>query len=219
MSQNELPALEASHRANGHWIVGVDEVGRGCLAGSVYASACILNYEKTLALDPKSFAWIRDSKTLSAKQRAKMLPVLEDCIEAKQVAIAETHEIDELNILQASFLAMRRAVQNLLSSFDLQGRSVMVLVDGRQTIPKLGLMQAAVVGGDSKVKAIAAASIFAKQARDHYMHGMDQRFPGYGFAKNVGYGTKQHMDALKELGPIAIHRRSFAPVRKSLRTR
>ncbi len=214
--QNTLPELEAKHLQEGVCIIGVDEVGRGCLAGPVYASACVLDYAKALELDAKSFAWIRDSKTLSSKQRIKMIGILDECTEAKQVAKAETEEIDKINILQASFLAMRRAVLSLLENIDLAGRTPLVLVDGRQTIPKLNLRQAAVVQGDSKVKAIAAASIYAKEARDLYMHGMDEQFPGYGFASNVGYGTKQHMDALKELGPISIHRKSFGPVKRQL---
>ena len=149
-----------------------------------------------------------------------MLGILHECTLAHATARAETEEIDDLNILQASFLAMKRAVllvqEQVSIHLGVDASKIMVLVDGRQTIPKLGMLQAAVVGGDASVKAIAAASIFAKQARDGMMQEMDTRYPGYGFAKNVGYGTKQHMDALKELGPVAIHRKSFGPVKRSL---
>jgi ribonuclease HII len=227
MTTNVLPKLEQQHLDSGHLIIGVDEVGRGCLAGPVYASACILDYSALLQLEAKPFAWVRDSKTLSAKQRIKMLEVLNGCTVAHATARAETEEIDNLNILQASFLAMKRAVllvrkkiqEKIAHKLGAEASNFMVLVDGRQPIPKLGLPQAAVIGGDASVKAIAAASIFAKQARDGLMQEMDTRYPGYGFAKNVGYGTKQHMTALQKLGPIAIHRKSFGPVKRSLFTR
>jgi len=183
-------------------IAGVDEVGRGPLAGAVVAAAVIL--------DPgRPIEGLADSKKLTEKRRL----ALEEQIKAQALAWslgrAEPAEIDELNILQASLLAMRRAVEGLGMAPD------HVLVDGNRS-PQLTCSVEAIVGGDATVPSISAASILAKVARDREMVALDQRYPGYGLARHKGYPTKAHMEALAALGVSEIHRRSFGPVRRLL---
>jgi ribonuclease HII len=177
-------------------IVGVDEAGRGPLAGPVVAAAVILCEGGIIGLD--------DSKKLSAKRRA----VLEAEIKAKcrwAVGLATPEEIDEINILQATFLAMTRAVEALGVEPGL------VLVDGNR-LPKWRYDAQAVIGGDAIHPCISAASIIAKEHRDRIMIAADAQFPGYDWASNKGYGAARHMAALQKLGPTPLHRRSFAPV-------
>jgi len=183
-------------------IAGVDEVGRGPLAGAVVAAAVIL--------DPgRPIEGLADSKKLTEKRRL----ALEEQIKAQALAWslgrAEPAEIDELNILQASLLAMRRAVEGLSMAPD------HVLVDGNRS-PQLACSVEAIAGGDATVPSISAASILAKVARDREMVALDQRYPGYGLARHKGYPTKAHMEALVALGVSEIHRRSFGPVRRLL---
>ncbi len=184
-------------------VAGVDEAGRGPLAGAVYAAAVILSPDRPIA-------GLNDSKKLSALRREQLRGEIQSCSLAWCVAHADVGEIDELNILQATLLAMSRAVAGLSVA------PLHVLVDGNQ-LPKIACAATAIVGGDAQVASISAASILAKTARDQEMTEMEARYPGYGFAQHKGYGTRQHMDALRELGPTPIHRRSFAPVRKLLR--
>lgn len=183
-------------------IAGVDEVGRGPLAGAVVAAAVILDPNRRIN-------GLRDSKILTEEQRE----ALDERIRAKALAVAlgraEVEEIDEINILQATLLAMRRAVLLLPIQPDF------VYVDGNQC-PRLPCPVEAVIKGDGKVKAISAASIVAKVARDREMREMDKLYPGYDFASNKGYGTPAHYAGLAELGVTPIHRRSFAPVREAL---
>jgi ribonuclease HII len=177
-------------------IVGVDEAGRGPLAGPVVAGAVILCEGGIEGLD--------DSKKLSAKRRA----VLEAEIKAKcrwAVGLASPQEIDEINILQATFLAMTRAVEAL------GVEPSHILVDGNR-LPKWRYAAQAVVGGDAIHPCISAASIIAKEHRDRIMIAADGDYPGYGWASNKGYGAAVHMAALNVLGPTPLHRRSFAPV-------
>ena len=177
-------------------IVGVDEAGRGPLAGPVVAGAVILCYGGIDGLD--------DSKKLSAKRRAE----LEIQIKAKchwAVGLASVEEIDAINILQATLLAMTRAVQAL--SF----QPTKVLVDGNR-LPRWSYHAEAVIGGDAIHPCISAASIIAKEHRDRIMVAADTDYPGYGWASNKGYGAAVHMAALRTLGPTPLHRRSFAPV-------
>ncbi len=191
-----------SHRYEGDLLAGVDEVGRGPLAGDVVAAAVIL--------DPaRPIEGLRDSKKLSEKRRESLTKVIKSDASAWCIARASVAEIDELNILHASMLAMRRAIEGL------QVQPEYVLVDGNR-LPKWDYLAAAVVRGDDRVPAIAAASILAKVQRDSEMVAMDQRYPGYGLAQHKGYPTKAHLTALKELGVTEIHRRSFAPVRDLL---
>jgi len=183
-------------------VCGVDEAGRGPLAGPVSAAAVILD-------DAKPIAGLADSKKLSEKQRDALAPVIRAQALAWSVAFADVEEIDRLNILQATLLAMKRAVQGL------QVQPQQVLVDGLYC-PDTGIPSEAIVKGDSKVAAISAASILAKTARDELMHKLHERYPQYGFDGHKGYPTAAHLAALREHGVSAVHRRSFRPVRELL---
>ena len=176
---------------------GVDEVGRGCLAGPVYAAAVILP-------EHHGIVGLRDSKQLTAARRERLAPQIQAGALAWAIGIATVEEIDRINILRATFLAMARAVQALSLS------PALCLVDGNQ-VPQLGCAVRAVIGGDATVESIMAASIVAKVARDAALVQMDERYPGYGLARHKGYGTPQHLGALRELGPSREHRMSFAP--------
>ncbi len=186
-------------------VAGVDEAGRGPLAGPVVAAAVILD-------DERPIAGLADSKKLTALRRDR----LDDEIRAKAlcVAVAEASvaEIDHLNILQASLLAMRRAVEGL------RLKPQRVLVDGNQ-LPVLDVLAEAVVQGDAKVPAISAASIIAKVTRDRWCEQLERDCPGYGFAQHKGYGTPVHLEALRRLGPTPWHRQSFAPVARCIAER
>ena len=183
-------------------LAGVDEVGRGPLAGPVVTAAVILDPDKPIA-------GLADSKTLSEKRRNELEPIIKEQALAWALGRAEPEEIDQLNILQATLLAMKRAVEGL-STFPQH-----VLVDGIHA-PSLACPVTTVIKGDQKEPAIAAASILAKVARDREMLAMEMLYPGYGFAQHKGYPTKLHQQALRELGPTDIHRRSFRPVQMSL---
>jgi ribonuclease HII len=178
-------------------IAGIDEVGRGCLAGPVYAAAVILP-------EGHGLIGLRDSKALSALQREKLAPQIERIALACAIGIATVDEIDQINILRATFLAMRRAVEALALA------PTLCLVDGSQR-PQLPALVRMVVGGDATEPSIMAASIVAKVARDAELQRLDAQFPGYGLAKHKGYGTPLHLKALHEQGPSTIHRMSFAP--------
>ncbi|MBN2885201.1 MAG: ribonuclease HII [Chromatiaceae bacterium] len=183
-------------------IAGVDEAGRGPLAGPVSAAAVIL--------DPaRPIAGLDDSKKLSPRRREALVGAIEERALAWSIAWATVEEIDRLNILQASLLAMQRAVAALDPA---PGH---VLVDGNRC-PAFQCTAEAVVGGDASVASIAAASILAKVARDRLMCELDRDHPGYGLAVHKGYPTRAHLEALARLGPCAVHRRSFAPVRALL---
>jgi ribonuclease HII len=183
-------------------ICGVDEAGRGPLAGPVSAAAVIL--------DPaRPIAGLADSKKLSEKQRDRLAPIIREQALAWCVAYAGPGEIDEINILQATLLAMKRAVEGL------SVRPHQVLVDGLYC-PDTGIPSEAIVKGDSKVAAISAASILAKTARDEIMLQMHERYPQYGFDAHKGYPTAVHLAALRTHGVLDIHRRSFKPVRDSI---
>lgn len=184
-------------------IAGVDEVGRGPLAGPVVTAAVIL--------DPaRPIAGLADSKKLTARQRERLRVEIEEKALAFALGRAEVEEIDRMNILQASLLAMQRAVAALAC------KPQRVLVDGNRC-PDFGCEAQAIVGGDATVAEISAASILAKVARDAEMDAMDAIYPQYGFGKHKGYPTQVHVQALKEHGPCAIHRRSYAPVREAIR--
>lgn len=180
-------------------VAGVDEVGRGPLCGAVVTAAVIL--------DPgKPILGLNDSKKLSLTRREALFDEIKEKALAWCVARAEVAEIDRLNILHATMLAMQRAVEGLR----VQPR--LALIDGNRC-PKLAVPSSPVVKGDSQVPAIAAASILAKVTRDREMQALDALYPGYGLAGHKGYPTAEHLDALRRLGPTPIHRRSFAPVR------
>jgi len=194
------PAIDSERLMGESCVVaGVDEVGRGPLAGPVLAAAVVLDPRRPVP-------GIADSKRLSAARREPLAELIRLRARAWCVAEASVSEIDEINILQASLLAMRRAVTGLHS------RPELVLVDGNQC-PDVGVPVRAVVGGDGTIAAIGAASIIAKVARDAIMAAMEHDYPGYGFARNKGYPTPEHLRALHTLGPTLVHRHSFAPVR------
>jgi ribonuclease HII len=184
-------------------IAGVDEAGRGPLAGPVVAAAVILD-------DLNPIKGLADSKKLTALKRDKLYDEIRAKALCCSIAEASVEEIDALNILQATMLAMRRAVEGL------RLKPNKVLVDGNR-LPVLDVLAEAIVKGDSKVQAISAASILAKVTRDRWCEQIDQEYPAYGFAKHKGYGTEAHMQALKKLGATTWHRKSFAPVAEVLR--
>lgn len=183
-------------------VAGVDEAGRGPLAGPVFAAAVILD-------DMSPISGLADSKKLSPKKRDLLCDIIKARAICFSVATASVHEIDQLNILQASLLAMQRAVKGL------RLKPMKVLVDGNR-LPVLDIRAEAIVKGDSKVASISAASILAKVERDRWCVEIDSQYPLYGFAIHKGYGTSLHLNALKEHGPCALHRSSFAPVAQYL---
>ncbi|WP_180027870.1 ribonuclease HII [Acinetobacter sp. YH16032] len=184
-------------------IAGADEAGRGPLVGSVVAAAVIL--------DPNNpILGLNDSKKLSEKKREKLFIEIKEKALAWAIAEASHQEIDELNILNASLLAMRRAVEQLTV------QPQHVLVDGNKIPQGLSMSCDAVVGGDALHPEISAASILAKVTRDHQMLELDAKYPQFGFAKHKGYPTKAHFEAIAQFGVVEEHRRSFGPVRKSL---
>ncbi len=189
---------------------GVDEVGRGALFGPVIAAAVILPPDSLLGL---AAAGVTDSKQLKAVQRAALVPIIQRVAIDYQIGAASAQEIDRLNILQASLLAMRRAVLKLRVQPDF------CFVDGNQLIPQLTVPQQAVVKGDQKVLAIAAASIVAKVWRDKLITRLALKYPGYDLAANKGYGSLKHRLALKQLGPSSLHRLSFSPCQANVQSR
>ena len=199
-----MPSFRYELRLEGR-VAGIDEAGRGPLAGPVVAAVAVID---RTAAKRKLLKLIDDSKKLALENR-------EEAYEAMaasglvQFAVAEAtvEEIDRINILQATFLAMRRALQALSERPDV------VLIDGNQLPPELGCRAETIVGGDAHSYSIAAASIFAKVTRDRYMARLAEAFPGYGWERNRGYGSREHLDALDRLGLTPHHRTSFAPVR------
>ncbi|MBQ4361961.1 MAG: ribonuclease HII [Lachnospiraceae bacterium] len=192
---HELYAYERGQYACASFIAGVDEVGRGPLAGPVVAGAVILPSDHEILR-------INDSKKLSEKRREEMDQIIRDEALAVGIGVVDQKRIDEINILQATYEAMRKALEALEIQPDV------ILVDA-VTIPGISVRQIPIVKGDAKSASIGAASIIAKVYRDHLMIGYDEIYPQYGFAGNKGYGTRAHIEALKEYGPTPIHRRSF----------
>ena len=190
---------EPSTGANGIDVVGVDEVGRGPLAGPVVAGAVIL--------DPvRKIKGLKDSKELTPEKREELAAQIRDSATAWALGRAEVVEIDRINILRATLVAMRRAVDALAADVRI------AYIDGNIAPAIEGCATVTVIGGDAKVPAISAASIIAKVARDAEMVAEAKRFPGYGFESHKGYATARHLAALQKLGPTPLHRRSFAPV-------
>lgn len=181
--------------ADYNFICGIDEVGRGPLAGPVYAAAVILPKDKEIL-------YLNDSKKLSEKKREELYDVIMENAVSVGIGYASPETIDEINILQATYEAMRMAVSKLNPQPDL------MLVDA-VNIPGIDIKQVGIVKGDARSVSIAAASIIAKVTRDRLMCELDKEYPGYNFAGNKGYGTAEHIAALKKLGPTPIHRRSF----------
>ncbi len=180
------------------WVAGADEVGRGALAGPVYAAAVIFAPGRKLR-------GLNDSKKLTRDAREELMPRIQARAIAWAIASADLEEIERLNILHASLLAMRRAVEAL------GVMPALLRVDGVHR-PAVACAVETIVGGDAKVPSIMAASVLAKVARDAEMRRLDAEHPGYGFAEHKGYATPQHLEALQRMGPCAIHRRLFEPV-------
>ena len=198
-----MPSFRFELRCEGR-VAGIDEAGRGPLAGPVYAAAAVIDRTRAAR---KLLRMIDDSKKLTLEQREEAYEaMIASGVVQFAVGEASVEEIDRINILQATYLAMRRAVQALVEQPEV------VLVDGNRAPPQLGCRAETIVGGDAHSYSIAAASIFAKVTRDRYMHALALTFPGYGWETNRGYGSQQHLEALSLLGPTRHHRRSFAPV-------
>jgi ribonuclease HII len=187
------------------FVGGIDEVGRGPLAGPVVASCVVCGADFKI---PDELVGVKDSKFLSEKKRENFYEIIMEIFPAVGIGICDNFTIDRMNILQASFLAMRKAIGMLKDEPDY------VLVDGHMPIPNMCLRQKAIVKGDSTVFLIAAASIVAKVARDKMMREYHEQCPQYNFLKNKGYGTKEHFQCLEKHGPCQIHRYSFEPVRR-----
>ncbi len=191
-----MQVFERQYYSEGYeWICGIDEVGRGPLAGPVVAGAVIL---------PKNcdILYLNDSKQLSEKKREELYDVIMERAVATGLGFVSPERIDEINILQATYEAMRQAIQNLSIKPD-------ILLNDAVTIPLVSIKQIPIIKGDAKSASIAAASIIAKVTRDRLMVEYDKEYPDYGFAGNKGYGAASHIEALKRIGPSPLHRRSF----------
>ena len=181
----------------------LDEAGRGPLAGPVVA-ACVL-IDQNFAVSNK-LEGVNDSKKLSEKKREALFDIISSEFSSVGIGVCDHQTVDKINILQASFLAMKKAIGALKQKPD------MIILDGKFPIPNLSIKQEPIIKGDARIFSIAAASIIAKVARDRLMREYHAQYPQYGFDKHKGYGTKTHMQSLKKYGPCAIHRQSFAPV-------
>lgn len=196
----QLRSFDLQESGGKSWVAGVDEAGRGPLAGPVVAAAVIL-------VDHEGLAGINDSKKLSAKRREELyLRIARSGIVG--IGLADEKQIDDLNIYQATRLAMKKAVLSLPHT------PAVLLIDGPMRLD-LELPQKGIIQGDAKSASIAAASIIAKVFRDHWMRGLHEVYPEYAFHKHKGYGTAEHLRALREKGPSLVHRYSFAPVREA----
>lgn len=190
----QLQQYERDYEKEG-LICGIDEVGRGPLAGPVVAGAVILSKNCEIL-------YLNDSKQLSAEKREQLYDVILEHAVAVGIGIVSPQRIDEINILQATYEAMRQAIEKL-------NPQPAVLLNDAVRIPQVAIQQVPIIKGDAKSVSIAAASIVAKVTRDRMMEQYEEVFPGYGFARNKGYGSKEHIEALQTMGPTAIHRRSF----------
>lgn len=192
---------EKARWAAGHLLIGVDEVGRGPLAGPVVAAAVVF------PVNVKRISGLRDSKLLSAAQRERLIPRIRERALRVAVAAASVREIDRFNIRVATAIAMRRAVRRVLAGLD----NWQILVDGLP-FPELGYPHEALVDGDAHCASIAAAGVIAKQVRDELMRRLALRHPGYAWETNMGYGTEEHQQGIRDHGPCRHHRLTFAPV-------
>lgn len=203
-------------------VIGVDEVGRGCLAGPVVTGAAVLPSEALQGQRPSWVSQVRDSKLVTPKMRAELEALLQGWLQAWSLGEASVQEIDQINILNAVELAMKRAVEGVLERLGIQisDPRVRVLVDGNRIPRTLGPLFPgrirAIVKGDQQSLTIASASILAKVSRDRGMERLDLESPGYGLGVHKGYGTAGHLEAIQRLGVAAFHRRTFAPVRERL---
>ena len=188
-----------------NYIAGIDEVGRGPLAGPV-VSACVV-VDKRFLKDIDNLKGLNDSKKTSLKNREQIFSNIKDNAISVGIGVCGSKIIDKINILQASLLSSQKAVLSLSQEPDI------ILVDGKFKIPNISIKQETIIKGDAKIAIIALASIIAKVYRDKLMIELDKKYPGYDFAKHKGYGTSYHRKKIEELGPSKIHRYSFAPMR------
>jgi ribonuclease HII len=202
------PELEVQGSTGLRLIAGVDEAGRGAIAGPVVAAAVMLPLERSDLTT--CLRGVNDSKQLTAEEREALFPIVVDQALAYGIGSAPAEEIDQLGIVPANALAMSRAIEQLLPA------PQFLLIDGRMRLQNLALPQRSIIRGDSLSLSIAAASILAKVTRDRIMVGLGQLFPDYGFARHKGYCTPEHVAAVASFGPCAIHRQSFAPIRQPL---
>jgi ribonuclease HII len=200
--------IERELLAAGFLPAGVDEVGRGCLAGPVVAACVVLDYDKLWSLSKSTLSRIRDSKTLSSKQRSELIELINGISIDSGIGTACPREIESAGILGATFIAMNRAISRIKTV-----EPDMLLVDGNQKIKDQSINQQTVVKGDSLCFAIAAASILAKEFRDNYMRSRAEDLRFWGFEKHVGYGTAEHLSAIQNHGICELHRKNFAPIR------
>jgi ribonuclease HII len=189
-------------------IAGIDEAGRGAIAGPVVAAAVILPLTEPKKL--QKLQGVNDSKQLTAKARQRLYAVISEQALAYGISMESAQVIDEIGIIPATKRAMRAAVSQLTPAAD------HLLIDGRIRLATLPIPQQAIIRGDGKSLSIAAASILAKVTRDRHMMALDEQYPGYGFAQHKGYGTEQHRLAIERHGPCPVHRHSFAPIRRPL---
>lgn len=220
----QIPTFEREENLikEGRLPIGVDEAGRGPLAGPVVAAAVLLRDIKNQISkikdkeEDKRWKLVRDSKKLSPKQREEAFQFVQEQFHIG-IGIIGPETIDRVNILQATFLAMKAALSNLEKHLPSEAKEkLVILIDGNQVIPNLSLEQEAIVNGDGLVRSIAATSIIAKVTRDRIITEADALYPGYGLAEHKGYGTAMHMAALRKLGPSPIHRMSFRPVQLAI---
>jgi len=186
-------------------IAGLDEAGRGPLAGPVVAACVII--DRDFKIDHPDLELVTDSKKLRPKQREKLFAVIKDKVRAVEIGVVDNLIIDRINILQASFSAMRKALKKIQLTPDY------ILLDGPFKIPGIATPQTAIIKGDASVFCVAAASIIAKVSRDYLMSELAKEYPAYEFEKHKGYGTKLHLDKIAQHGPCPIHRFSFAPLK------
>ena len=218
----KLPKIKIEkdlHRKNKNIVIGVDEAGRGPLAGPVVAGAVWVN-PGILELKFENRDLIRDSKTLSSKQRSKIHDLLiENELFVTGIGEVSHQMIDRLNILGATMLAMRIATEEVIKKVAKQSKvneeNVCILIDGNRKIPKIGFEQRIFSKGDRNIFSISAASIVAKVHRDEIMEKYHKKYPEYGFDSHKGYGTKFHMQQIQKIGPCEIHRKSFGPIKKT----
>ncbi len=207
----DLFSRERSFWANHRLVAGIDEAGAGPLAGPVTAGCVVIDPKQADALQE-----VNDSKKLSHARRVELAAKIKQGSLAWGVAHSSVQEIDDINILNASLLAMKRSLETCIAM--LGARPYCLLVDAR-TVPGTSLPQISIIGGDQDSVSIAAASILAKTTRDALMVELSEKHPGYGFEKHKGYGTRAHLEALQKLGATAAHRKTFAPVKKVLLNR
>jgi len=186
-----------------HLVAGIDEAGRGPLAGPVVAACVVIGPD--FKIDSEELKLVADSKKLSPKKRELLFRIIKEKAAAVEIGVVNNRVIDKINILQSTFAAMRQSLERLPLTPDY------LLIDGNLKLPQVKQKQTAIIDGDAKVFCIAAASIIAKVSRDWLMLEADKKYPEYEFARHKGYGTKRHMEKIQEFGPCPIHRLSFAP--------